>query len=266
MSPEEANKLITESPRAEIEMKTGAHGSVYDASYLIARKMGLSEKEAYQFTQEMLGLSDSTAMLTEVRNAFETILRDNPELVKQLSAGLLLDACDQVHCGWTGRNASPFFGKKDMKDQQYQYATSEMIGWKEVKADLLFIEPIANAVGIEIDEEEMKRRYGERVLEYCQRIKELGGNGIEGVGGPGIDTIVEIIDAIDNVENGKRIILSPEIAAAWENDPELVKQIAREVSTKGVGADAALVNKLIERGILNREDPDGLNDIDLGNK
>ena len=261
MAPEEATRFIETASKAEIELQTGAHGSVYDAAHRIAREMGLTEKEAYQFTQEMLGMSDSTAMLTEVRNAFETVRRNNPELVDHISANLLLDACDDIHKGWTGRNATPFFGKKDMKDQQYQYATSEMIGWKEVKADLLFLAPIAEAVGIQIDEETMKRVYGERVLAYCQEIKDIGGPGIEGVGGPGIDTLVELIDVIDNLENGKRIMLSPEIAAAWENDPQLVAQIAHEVSTKGIGADSELIQALVDRGILDRDDPTGLDDF-----
>ena len=260
LSPEEADKKIQEKSKAEIEMDTGAHGSVYDASNRIAKALGLNDKEAYQFTQEMLGNSESTQMLDEVKERFTIMRSQNPEIADKLTAELLLDACDDVHKGWTGRNASPFFGKKDVKDQQYQYNTSEMIGWKEVKADLLFLAPIANAVGMEIDENAMKQLYGERVLDYCQHIKDIGGPGIEGVGGSGIDTVVEIIDVIDDIENGKRIILSPEIAAAWENDPALVEQIAYEVSTKGIGADAQLMQELIDRGILNRENPIGLDD------
>ena len=80
------------------------------------------------------------------------------------------------------------------------------------------------------------------------------------MGGPGIDTIIELIDVIDNIENGKRIILSPEIAAAWENDPVLVGQIAHEVSTKGIGADKELMQALVDREILDRDDPTGLGD------
>ena len=168
MTPEAADQFIQTASKAEIEMQTGAHGSVYDASNKIAKELGLNAQEAYQFTQEVLGNSDSTKMLDEVKNRFAILRNQNQELADRLTAGLLLNACDDVHKGWTGRNASPFFGKKDIKDQQYQYNTSEMIGWKEVKSDLLFIEPIAQAVGIEINEDEMKRAYGERVLDYCQ--------------------------------------------------------------------------------------------------
>jgi hypothetical protein len=260
MSIEDANEFIETKSRAEIEQATGAYGSVYDASNRIAHALGLSDKEAYQFTQEMLGNSDSTAMLDKVKEQFALVKAQCPERAQELTAGLLLDACDDVHKGWTGRNASPFFGKKDIKDQQYQYGTSEMIGWKEVKADLLFLSPIADAVGLEINEDDMKRLYGERVLAYCQHIQDVGGPGIEGVGGPGIDTIVELIDVIDNLENGKRIMLSPEIAAAWENDPALVQQIAHEVSTKGIGADAQLIQTMIDMGILDRDNPTGLED------
>jgi hypothetical protein len=260
MAPEEAEHFIATAPLAEIEAATMAYGSVFDAVNKLAQSLELTKDETRQLMDEMFGRTDSTPMADSIKDKLEEAKRVNPELYKKITTGFLLDACDHVHRGWTGRNAAPFFGKKDIKDQQYQYGPSEIIGWKEVKADLLFIKPVADALGIEIDEEAMKRMYSERVLDYCKHITEIGGQGIEGVGGPGIDTVLEIIDVIDNIENGDSIILSPEIADAWEYDPKLVEQIAREVSTKGIGADEQLMQELIARGILNREDPTGLDD------
>lgn len=260
MSQKEAEQFIDAASRAEIEAATGAYGSVYDAANQVAKSLVLEKQEAYQLSQEMLGNVDTTKMIDDIKSRFEEARRVNPELAKQITTSFLLDVCDSIHKGWTGRNAAPFFGKKDIKDQQYQYNPSEMIGWGEVKADLLFLRPVADALGMEIDEDAMKRMYGERVLDYCQHVVEVGGPGIEGVGGPGIDTILEIIDAVDNLENGTRIILSPEIADAWENDPQLVEQIAYEVSAKGIGADAELIQELVDRGILDRNNPTGLDD------
>lgn len=256
MDPVAAQSMIENSTRAEIEQATGAHGSVFDAAKRIATELGLTPQETVLFTQEMLGTTQSTAQLEEVKGRLAVLSAANPEVDKMLSS-LVLDACDEIHKGWTGRNATPFFGKKDMKDQQYQYSTSEFIGWKEVKADFLFLSPVLDAVGISVSEDVLKATYAERVAERLKELQQFG-QGIEGVGGPGIDTIYELIDIVDNVENGQRIMLSDEIAAAWEYNPDLVKQIAYEVSTKGIGADAELINSLIEQGVLNRDDPTGL--------
>ena len=43
---------------------------------------------------------------------------------------------------------------------------SELIGWKEAKADLLFVRPIFEAAGIEVNEEELEQVYNSRVKEF----------------------------------------------------------------------------------------------------
>lgn len=256
MDPVEAQKLIETSSRAEIEAQTGAHGSVYDAAHSIGRGLGLEKEDLYEFTQEVLGFSDSTKMVDEVKNRFEILRTNNCEMADVMTSDLLLNASDEVHKGWTARNATPFFGKKDLKDQQYQYAPLELIGWKEVTSDLLFLRPVAEAVGIQIDENLMREVYRNRVFDYLRRVQDAGGPGIEGVGDPGIDTIQEYVDVIDNLENGQRIILSQEIATAWEYDKELVQDIARQVKEKGIGTDQELVEKLEEAGLLHDDGPE----------
>lgn len=260
MSQEEAEQKIQTESRAAIEKQTGAHGSVYDAATRIAKEFSLDEKQTVGFINEVLGKTKETEMTELIKGKIETI-KNNPyvsDLADRLEAKLALETCDAIHKGWTGRNSTPFFGAKDAKDQQYQYTPSEFIGWGEVKADLLFLKPVADSVGLNIDEASMKELYAERVVDYLEKVKEIAGPGIEGVGGPGVDTIVELIDVIDNLENGNKIMLSDEIAFAWENDPELVIQIAHEVYTKGIGADLELMNKLQEQGVLSKDDPSGL--------
>lgn len=252
IDPEEAQKIIETKSRAEIENMTGAHGSVYDAANRLGLGLGLTGKDLYNFTREALGQTTETRMMDDVRERFQMLRARNTEIADVMTAKLLLDAIDEVHKGWTGRNATPFFGKKDMKDQQYQYTPLEMIGWKEVESDLLFLRPLAEAVGININEELMRNAYEDRVVEYFSKLHGIG-QGLAGVGGPGIDTWQEYVDIVDNVENGNRVVLSPEIAAAWGNDPSLVKDIAQQVAEKGIGAYPQIVSKLKNEGLIQEE-------------
>ena len=250
MTPEEADHFLATSTRAQIEEKTKAHGSVADAARKIGSGLGLEGKELYQFTREMLGQTDSTEMLDEVKRRFELLRSNNPELADKLTANLLLDASDEVHKGWTARNATPFFGKKDSKGQQYQYTPLEMIGWKEVKSDLLFLRPVAEAVGININEDLMRQLYSDRVVEYFKHLQEIGGKGIEGMGKDGLDTMEEYIQIVDDVENGKRIMLAPEILEAWQYDDNIPPEIAKQVLEKGIGIDSDIIDRLKDEGLL----------------
>lgn len=254
MDPVEAQKLIETGSRAEIEAQTGAHGSVYDAANRLGLGLGLTGKDLYDFTREALGQTTETRMIDDVRERFQMLRNHNPEMADIMTADLLLEASDEVHKGWTGRNATPFFGKKDIKDQQYQYNPLELIGFKEVKSDLLFLRPLAEQIGINVDEELLKQRYDARVESYLRHVQEVGGPGIEGMGGPGIDTLHEYVDIVDNLENGQRVILSPEIASAWEYDQALVADIAGQVDARGIGADQELMEHLEDVGLIHSED------------
>lgn len=254
MDPAEAQKLIETGSRAEIENMTGAHGSVYDAAHRLGLGLGLTGKDLHDFTEEALGKTVETHMMEEVKARFQILKDHNQTMADTMTADLLLEVSDAVHKGWTSRNATPFFGKKDMKDQQYQYAPLELIGFKEVKSDLLFLKPLAEQVGITINEELLHDRYNERVESYLRYVQRNGGEGIEGYGRPGIDTMHEYVDVVDNMENGHRVVLSPEIADAWEYDQALVADIAGQVDARGIGADQELMEHLEDVGLIHNED------------
>ena len=54
-----------------------------------------------------------------------------------------------------------------------------MIGWKEAKADLLFVEPILNSMGISIDEKQLEQEYNSRVETYFNRNGLVDEKGID---------------------------------------------------------------------------------------
>ena len=263
MNPAEVDQIIQTESIEQIQQRTTARGSVHAAAFRMASELnqmldlGLSYSQIHEFTQEVMGLTDSREMSDLLQEKIQEHIARNPEQAMLDFANIALDACDSVHSNWTFENAKEFFGRKTMKEQLYQYGPSEVIGWGEVKSDLLFLKPVSDSIQMPVDPELMRELYVQRVADYFKHIQEIGGPGIEGVGGPGIDTIREVIDVVDNLENGVRINLSPEVRDMWEHNPELVNAIAQQVSSKGIGRDEGLIEMLQDQGILSHEDPVG---------
>lgn len=259
-TPEEADKILSEQSVAEIENQVGARGSMTDAVMHIGEKLGLSTYESYILTQEVLGLTTSRTMTDlAISKVQQELASRDLEGSKEFAADLLISTADATHKGWTERNSGVFFGKKDIKDQQYQFATSDFIGFKEVQSDLFFITPIAEAIHLPVNSEELLREYHDVTVENLRSLKEQGIE-IEGVGGPGVDTIREMVGSLDELMQGDRVQWTPDVAMDWQNNDAMLDQVTKEIMEKGIGKDNALMNRLMDEGILNREDPDGLDD------
>lgn len=260
-TPEDAAKFITENNRAVIEEKIEAHGSISDAALRLGKRLGLDGYQSYVLSQEMLGLTTSTAM-TELakQRVREELARRTLDEARKFSADILIDCADRTHANWTGRKSGAFFGNKDVRDKQYQYTTSDFIGMSEVKADFMFIRPMAEVLGLPVDEQSLLNRYHDVTVQNLRDLKERGVE-IEGVGGPGVDTIREMVGSLDELMQGDRVKWSEDVHLAWQYDYELGNQVTREVMEKGIGKDAALMGRLVDEGILNKEDPDGLDDF-----
>lgn len=265
---EEAEKFVAEKSMAEIEHAVVAYGSMSDAAMHIGGKLGLNAYESYVFSQEVLGRTASTAMTDLVhRKIQEELASRSVEDAKQFASDLLISTADATHAGWTARKSGDFHGAKDRKDQQYQYTTSDFIGFKEVQSDLFFITPIAESIGLPVNSEELLQAYHDVTVENLRALKEQG-IAIEGVGGPGVDTIREMVGSLDELMQGSRVKWTPDIAMDWEHNDELLRQVTVEVMEKGIGKDSVLMERLMDEGILNREDPDGLDDFgqDIGDR
>ena len=64
------------------------------------------------------------------------------------------------------------FNKKVSRNQLRQYAPLELIGWNEVKSDLLFLNPILAAIGVNVDEQSLENEYHSMVASYLEE-KEI---------------------------------------------------------------------------------------------
>lgn len=75
-----------------------------------------------------------------------------PNIIKMLST---------VHNEWVRNNPNNFMKETDGKrrNKEYQFVPLELLSWKEAKSDLLFLRPILEASGIDIDEKQVEEQF-----------------------------------------------------------------------------------------------------------
>ncbi len=76
----------------------------------------------------------------------------NPNIIKMLCT---------VHDEWVRNNPNNFMKEteKGRRNKEYQFVPLELLSWKEAKSDLLFLKPILEASGIEIDEKQVEEQF-----------------------------------------------------------------------------------------------------------
>ena len=167
-------KIKTESVM-ELEGQVYAMDSIKSALIGLAKVTQLTPEEAAQLTSAVINGPEDA----EIFNIVATRAMSMSESDK-------LDILSVIHDGWVQNNCSEkTFDKKVAREQLRQYAPLELIGWNEVKSDLLFLTPILNSVGVSVDEEILSVAYHERVVTYMEehsingpsQLQELVGQG-----------------------------------------------------------------------------------------
>lgn len=161
LSEEEANiKIQTESVQ-ELESQVYAMSSMKYAVVGIAKQAGLNEEETTNFFEAVInGPEDS--------EIFRLISEKMQGFTEEQKLGVLTT----IHDGWVVDNSSEkTFNKKVDRQQLRQYAPLELIGWNEVKSDLLFLNPVFASVGVQVDEIALAQAYHNRVANYMEEMK-----------------------------------------------------------------------------------------------
>lgn len=155
---EEAEKKIQTESIQELEGQVYAMGSVKYAVVGIARQLNLSEDEA-------INLFEAAVNGPENAEIFTVATEKSRGLTERQKLGVL----STIHDGWVVDNSSEkAFNKKVSRKQLRQYAPLELIGWNEVKSDLLFLNPILIAIGVKVDEQSLENSYHSMVASYLE--------------------------------------------------------------------------------------------------
>ena len=160
-SEEEANAKIQTESVQELESQVYAMDSMKYAVVGIAKQVGLNEEETTNFFEAVINGPENAEIFVIVR-----------EKMQGFSEEQKLEVLATIHDGWVvGNSSEKTFNKKVDRQQLRQYAPLDLIGWNEVRNDLLFLTPILAAVGVQIDEETLAQAYHTRVANYMEKMK-----------------------------------------------------------------------------------------------
>lgn len=175
LGEEEAFEMATKNSVEFLETKAcewgiGAKNSINAAINKFAEGLGLTEQEKADLTEVIYGTDEAAELSEKNIQTLKTIREKAKEL--ESAEEFMLDVLFAVHDDWVDRNAKNFVNPKRV-GKKYQHLKSELIGWKEQKADLVFAEPIAEALGIKVDEVKLEKAYNQRVRAFV-RGKNIG--------------------------------------------------------------------------------------------
>ncbi len=168
LSEEEAEQVIITQSFEEVESQVYAKGSMDYAIEGIKASAGFSDKDAEELSTFVYngGQSKIIDWLRENNEmAHRIVQKTNGQSIitnKTLTNNLIMDTLFYVHDGWVQDNVKKF----NAREKKHQHMPSELIGWKEAKSDLLFVRPIFEAAGIEVNEEELEQVYNGRIKEF----------------------------------------------------------------------------------------------------
>lgn len=160
LTEEEANIKIKTETIKELEEQVYAMNSIKYAVVGITKQINLTEEEALTLFDAVI---NEKAQLTN----FELILKK----VQNLTNKQVLAVLSTIHDGKVKENSTEqIFNRKVVKQQLRQYAPLELIGWNEVKSDLLFLKPILNFIGVQVNDNQLAQSYHAIVADYMQQM------------------------------------------------------------------------------------------------
>ena len=259
MSPEQADFTIQVSTPEQIESQTYARNSVAAAAYSLGEMFGLTPEQNTVFMQECLGDIDTHEMTDLVQERIqEQMMTRNPEQAQYFAATIAVEMADATHANWTGDNAGAFDGKKADRRQQHQFTPSAFIGTKEMMADLLFIKPVLEHVGVEVNEAEIKKAYYDKSLEDMKLYHQSFPDGYQ-------PTMQELIIAANGIEAGYGLQLPEELSDRISNDLATSARIAEDVFAKGIAQEPEFMQQMVNAGLIRETeltDPSIVHSVD----
>ena len=114
----------------------------------VEKLVGTKEQDGEIYTQEVI----SEDIASKIRSAISR--SDKNESV--------LEILSTIHDEWVKNNSNNFLkvnDKGERRNKERQFVPLELLDWGEVQSALLFLKPILEASGIELDEKELRDRF-----------------------------------------------------------------------------------------------------------
>ena len=223
LSEQEADEIILTQSFDEIDPQVDAAYSINCAIDGILGAFVDNQVFPLDYELEKKNLSDfvynggESKIVDELKRINET--STTPKSAERIIHNIVLIALYATHDGWVEKESNK---KKFMKrDSKFQHMPLELIGWEEVKKDLLFIKPIFEKIGIEINEELLEQLYNQRVESFVVRQHDLHNS----------EDLAKLISQGENFYPSLAGY-SDEALDLINNKPEIVVE---SIETKGIG-------------------------------
>ena len=252
LSEEQAQKIVLEQSFQEVDSQVYAKGSMDYAidgmCKFMSEKMDLlvlegDKKELADFVYNggKSGIAEELESMSAFANGTRGLPGKEYPKTKSLLDNMIMDTLFAVHDGWVQDNVKKF----NAREKKHQHMPSELIGWKEVKADLLFVRPIFEAAGVQVNEEELEQVYNGRVKEFfldhgIQTARNLSDSITQGEEFyPALEGYGEILTTINDPDYVDEKIIPAIEQQGIGNIEEIRKNIVSQIISNPVPEDVA---------------------------
>lgn len=154
LSEEDAEFVSSHKSIDELEKEVNAMSTVKYATIGLSKELKLSAKEGYDFFLSVI--SDDIDIPDYVD--------DN---ISSLSYRNIIGVLEAIHNGWVRTHSDKENLDEALEHEQLrQYTPLALIGFNEVKSDLLFLKPILTSLGFDFDEVKIEEEYHNYVRDY----------------------------------------------------------------------------------------------------
>ncbi len=165
MSTEEASIICEDEAIDDLENGVGNRTGVKAMGYIdnvlayIVARLAMSPDHATKFREVIINGPDSAGVLKQVKEEALAISDEERFEITVLAV---------IHNNWVkNSNDKDSINSAKANHQLRQYAPLELIGFNEVKSDLIFLEPILNRMGKKINIKKLEKEYNNMGKEFC---------------------------------------------------------------------------------------------------
>lgn len=168
MDREEAERVVAEKPREELEKMCWAEGSVKAGFQLLMRKfrengVEISPEQEQEYYSVILDGPEDSPLMAELSGHLQGM--DRKELAKE--------ALVEIHDNWVrtkeGKLIESFVEGSKRAGSKFMHTPLELIGWETVESDYVFLESVMQTMGISMPREEIKAAYEEMQAAYMDK-------------------------------------------------------------------------------------------------
>jgi len=238
LSMEDAERQVQEYGGAEQASNNVTYGSEMNSIKGIAQAIGLTEEQTNQLIIDV-----------------NTQNKVSPELAAEISSKMqtkgleqtIIEILDVVHDGWVKDNPNKF----EARPKNYQFVTLKLLDFKEASLDLLFLQPILEACGLDINSMALKDEFLQEQEQYLQEQSIYSHDDLVEKLSSGAEfyPMLEGLETNKGVKGGEKTLITDLL-----KDPAIVEKMASQVEERVAYPSLSLEPKEAELQSLEAEE------------